>query len=241
MIALINLIHSDPLYLALSSSEEITRNSPQENLKLVMEGKAECGMVSLLDYFKNRDALNLIKGPNIHSKGRTISTIVISEGETLSSGSRIAVTSQTETTLFYLEQIIEREFPQTELIKLPFISPKELLKEEQFALVIGDEALKAYSGQYRILIDVGLQYSKLFSYYPVYSVMVSSEKIKEERIREINEKAAEYTSYVKESREINIKTGFSPELIKSYYNVISYSFDDIVRRSIDYSYMRFKR
>ena len=241
MIALIDLVHSYPLYHALSSTEEISRGSPQKNLKLVLDGNAECGMVSLIDYFKNRDSLNLISGPNIHSRGRTISTIVVSRGESLHHGSRIAVTSQTETTSFYLGQILKIEFPQSEMIRCSYNSAKELLEEEQFALVIGDEALKAYSGDYRIIMDIGLHYSRLTSYYPVYSVMVSRDKISDDRIGTINKASSNSSKHIEESILEGEERGFSRELLVSYYRAISYTYDDIIRRSIDYTYMNYKK
>lgn len=241
MISLINLVHSYPLHYAMREIDEVEINSPRENLKLVMEGKAECGMVSLLDYFRNMDSLKLIQGPNIHSRSRTISTIVISKGENLYHGARIAVTAQTETTSFYLEQILKVEFPKAETIKMSYSSAKDLLEEEQFALVIGDEALKAYSENYRILIDVGLHYSLLTSYYPVYAVMVSKEELSDERTGQINMAVINSKNFIQNAIKDGEDKGFSKELLSSYYRAIGYQFDDVIRRSIDYAYMNFKK
>ena len=241
MISLINLVHSYPLHYAMREIDEIGINSPQENLKLVMEGKAECGMVSLLDYFRNMDSLKLIQGPNIHSSSRTISTIVISKGENLYHGARIAITAQTETTSFYLEQILKVEFPKAETIKMPYSTAKELLEEEQFALVIGDEALRAYSQNYRTLIDVGLHYSLLTSYYPVYAVMVSKDQLSDKRIGEINKAAFNSKNFIQKAISYGENAGFSKELLSSYYRAIGYHFDDVIRRSIDYAYLTLKK
>lgn len=124
---------------------------------------------------------------------------------------------------------------------MSYSSAKDLLEEEQFALVIGDEALKAYSENYRILIDVGLHYSLLTSYYPVYAVMVSKDKLSEERIRQINGASLNSRSYLQNAIRDGENAGFSKELLSSYYGCIGYQFDDVIRRSIDYAYMNFKK
>ena len=50
---------------------------------------------------------------------------------------------------------------------------ESLLKDADYALVIGDDAIKAYSGSANILLDVGLEFSKLYGLEPVYAVAAS--------------------------------------------------------------------
>ena len=115
---------------------------------------------------------------------------------------------------------------------MPYSTAKELLEEEQFALVIGDEALRAYSQNYRTLIDVGLHYSLLTSYYPVYAVMVSKDQLSDKRIGEINKAAFNSKNFIQKAISYGENAGFSKELLSSYYRAIGYHFDDVIRRSI---------
>ena len=65
---------------------------------------------------------------------------------------------------------------------------ESLLENADYALVIGDDAIRAYSGYANILMDVGLEFSKLYGLEPVYAVSAtrSNIEISETRIKDLN-------------------------------------------------------
>ncbi len=71
MIGLINISHSDPLSMTFSP-EEIVRKSAADNYVDLKNGKTEIGMISLVTYLKNKDALNIVKTTNIHTRANSI-------------------------------------------------------------------------------------------------------------------------------------------------------------------------
>ena len=114
---LINLIHSDPLDYIATEKFEVSRSDTRSNLRDLLYGKVDYAMISLIDYFKNRKSLVLVDGPTISGKGKSDSNLLISNGSDPFPGMRIAVTSETETTAFFLKLILQRLYPGSELIR----------------------------------------------------------------------------------------------------------------------------
>ncbi len=235
MIGLINLSHSDPLSMTFSPGD-IVRKSAADNYKDMEEGKTEIGMISLVTYLKHRDKLNLVKSINIHTKANSISTILLSRFNYIKNNIKINVTSLTKTTEFYLKLVLDKMGISYELNESKYTDYEELLKNADYALVIGDDAIKAYSGSANILLDVGLEFSKLYGLEPVYAVSVSKNEIDTARISDLNRHIEDSKKYIKEFAEKNsLKFHVKKELMEEYYRVMDYSFNDSVMKTIEFA------
>jgi predicted solute-binding protein len=235
MIGLINLSHSDPLSMTFSP-DDIVRKSASDNYQDLEEGKTEIGMISLVTYLEHKDKLNLVKSINIHTKANSISTILLSRIGYIKNNMKINVTSLTKTTEFYLKLVLDKMGISYELHESKYSDCENLLKNADYALVIGDDAIKAYSGSANILLDVGLEFSKLYGLEPVYAVAASKSIIGNDRIVDINKHILDSKKYIKESAEKNsLKFHVKKELMEEYYRVMDYSFSDSVMKTIEFA------
>lgn len=236
MIGIINFAHSDPLYLAMEDKKRVIRGTPKEILNTLFKKEIHLGMISLISYLENKESLNLEESANIHSSKTTMSTLLISRGKGIFDGMRIAVTSHTRTTEFYLELILRKMGIRYEIVHTDKTSAEELLRIAEYALVIGDEALMVYNTQHRILMDVGYEFSRLFSMIPVYAVTVSLKGMNVKNdLDELNKAVEASSGYKDEASAINSKKfGLSKDVLLKYYSLISYSFDNQVRKTIEF-------
>ena len=159
MIGIINFTHSDHLYSAYREKNLVLRETPKNIMKLILEGKLDCGMVSLFEYFENQKNLELVKSATIHSQRGTMSTLLVTRKNEIVSPMKIAVTEHTRTTAVYLELVLQKMNIDYSLIWSGRGDAEALLNEADYALVIGDEALKLYSKKLRRIWDLGLPFS----------------------------------------------------------------------------------
>ena len=231
----IDFSHSDPLASFLSSRYEVRRAHPSKILEMVKSGELDLGMVSLVSYLENREALRLVEGPTIHSLSGTISTLLVSSGNPMGTPMKIAVTSHTRTTEFYLDQIMRKLGIRTELIHCDFTEAQDLLEKADYALVIGDEALRAFNSGCRILLDIGRQFSVNFGLPPVYAVTVTASDVKSlPAIDVTNLDAAVEKHDSNMASESSKRVGVSIHLMERYFTSIRYSFTDEVRNTIGF-------
>ena len=228
---IINLIHSDPLYYGGRNKFNITRGSTRENLEDVLKGKVDYSMISLVDYFKNRDTLKILDAPTISGKGHSNSNLLISRGEDPFPGMRVAVTSETETTAFYLKLILNKLFPNSVLIRNDSGKAEDLLQEEQFALVIGNNALDVYKTDLRIIFDITHMISKIFDLYSIYAVTVSLKETEyDPNLKEL--KNLEKWFITRHIDAISSDHNMSKSILRDYYNAITYDFNDIMKKEV---------
>jgi predicted solute-binding protein len=236
MIGIINFSHSDPLARSLEAGSFI-RSHPSDILTRVLDGRLDCGMVSLVSYLRNADKLGIMETANIHSLSSTLSTLLISRNMDLRNDMKISITSHTRTTEFYLDMVLERLGFSYKKIASSCTGATELLSEAEYALVIGDEALRAFSGTDRILLDIGYEISRLYSMPPVYAVTVYRKdnglpqgdlELLQEGVRVAPE--SRKASALEAAKRLGIPTG----IMEAYYRYIRYDFDKSVRNTIDY-------
>lgn len=236
MIGLINFTHSDPLYDAFMRKDLVERLTPKEILTNITEGKLQCGMVSLFEYFRHRDVLSIVESATIHSIKGTMSTLLVSRESGIKDSMEIAITEHTRTTVVYLELILKRMG-----IDYSFIWSREreagaLLREAEYALVIGDEALRIYGTNMRLLWDIGFQFSNIFTRMPVFSITVRRKDAEcTDEISDLDTAIANSSAFVEQcAKRDSVRLGISEEILRRYFRSIRYDFNPQVRKSIDF-------
>lgn len=234
MIGIIDFSHSDPLYSAIDRKDVIVRESPSRILNMVRDGQLEGGMVSLVSLLENN--LSMCRGANIHSISTTMSTILVSNGSPISRDMEIAVTSHTRTTEFYTEMVLKGLGINYRLVHTDKTYAEELLNIADYALVIGDEALKVYGTSSRVLFDVGFEFSRLYHLQPVYAALA---------YRHGEEEPVDFSSVnkaVNPSREIvekcsqdaSERLGLRESLLKRYYSLIKYDYHGHLDKTVEF-------
>lgn len=232
---MLSYTHSDPLYESLKGTVDLERGSPADSIGRLVDGQVDAAMVSLISFLEHRDSLKLLPSANIHALSTTGSTLLISEGEMLRKKMEIAVTAATRTTSFYLSLILKKMKIEFNFIQAESQDADSLLSESGYSLVIGDEALKVYGSQHRILLDVGYEFSRLYSRLPVYAVTVASIDYKGPIVEEINSAMASYRNYTDQCAEkASQRLGVKKSIMDWYYELIKYNYDGTVQRTIDF-------
>ncbi|MCL4345912.1 MAG: hypothetical protein M1375_03540 [Candidatus Thermoplasmatota archaeon] len=228
---LINLIHSEPLAAHLEGRFSIHRGTTRENLKMVLSGKTDYAMVSIVDYFRHMNELELVHGPTITGKIHSMSNLVISRDLDPYPGMNVAVTAETDTTAFFLREILDEMYPGSNLIRSRRSKPDELLSEEDFALVIGNNALTVYESSFRVLFDVTKMFGKLFDLYSIYAVTVAR-KDSGMNISMKGEFEVEPWEKTELVDSVSSKFGISRNIISDYFSAISYDYDSVIEKQI---------
>ncbi|MCL5783252.1 MAG: ABC transporter substrate-binding protein [Candidatus Thermoplasmatota archaeon] len=236
MIGLINFAHSDPLYGAFPDKSLVVRDTPKNLISRILDGELKCGMVSLVEYIRNRDKLELVESATIRSSREVISAILVSRKAGIEAPLRISVTEHTRTTEFYTEMILRKLKIPYELIHSREREASKLLDEAEYALVIGDEALRVYSTGFRIIWDIGFEFNARFSMVPVFSVTVRRKGVDcSTEIRNLNEAINNSGKFIEAAVKENMDRLNLPEsILKLYYNRMRYDFIPDVARTIEF-------
>ena len=237
MIGLINFTHSCPLHRAYPEPAEMATDSPREIISSILGGSISCGMVSLLEYFSHRDVLELENSAVISSRGPVISTLLVSRGSLPHNGMEIAVTRHTRTTEMYLKYILRSEGVEYKTKPSSSTEARDLLKESEFALVIGDEALRAFSSGFRIIWDIGYEFNRISSHAPVFAVAVKRRGMNCSReIRNLNTAVTDAHKFREECTVESVsKLGITSAIMKRYYSLVRYEFTKETLKSIEFA------
>lgn len=236
MLGLINFTHTDPLYEAFEDRSKVLRETPKKILESLLSGSLKCGMISLFEYYDHMDVLELVESATIHSTGGTMSTLLVSNRNVLEEPLKIAVTEHTRTTAVYLELVLRKMGLKYSLTWSSKREAHDLLKEGDYALVIGDEALRVYGTSLRIIWDIGFQFRQLFSRMPVFSVTVKRKGTDcDSEIESLNRAVKESWKFVdgcisKDSRRLSIPTA----ILERYFGTIRYEFSSGVRDTVSF-------
>jgi chorismate dehydratase len=171
----LKMSHSDPLVMAFKDGQ-MERASPSASLANVLDSRSKISMVSLVSYLQNSKDLFLLREPVISFAGQTLSTLLVSRHKNMQKNIEIAVSADTETTKWYMTIVLKSMGIEYTLKPSEHIEAEDLLNDADYALVIGDEALKVFSTRARVLLDVGYEFLRIFQMFPLYAVSVSREE-----------------------------------------------------------------
>ena len=226
----LKMSHSDPLVLSYGRDDYL-RSSPEKCLKSVLSGESLKAMVSLVSYIENMDRLKMIDGPLISFRNQSVSTLLISRDLYLSNDIEIAVSGDTRTTEFYMERVLEAMGVRFNVKRSTGIEASDLLDESPYALVIGDEALKVYRSRYRILLDIGYEFSRIFQMIPVYAVSTAlpdSSVNSEDFFMKTDQFRSKCTD------NLSNRIGISRMIVSRYYTNLSYLPSKSTKATIDF-------
>lgn len=233
MIGIINFTHSDPLYSAIRNKEVIVRETPSRILRMVLDNELDGGMVSLVSLIEND--LELCRGANIHSVSTTMSTILVSSGNGLRKDMEVAVTSHTRTTEFYTEMVLKGLGINYRMIHTDRTYADDLLGSADYALVIGDEALRVYGGKQRILLDVGYEFSRLYHLQPLYAALAYRGEKAPGDMDMVNEAVFPSRDDVDDAvNRVSERLGIGRGLMKRYYSLIKYDYPRHLDSTVDF-------
>lgn len=213
------------------------REHPREIFDHVLDGTIDSGMVSLVSYLEETRRLGIMETANIHSTRNTLSTLLISNGRPLDRHIEIAITAHTRTTEFYLRQVLRAMNVEFKIALSKSTDAADLLSEADYALVIGDEAIRSFAQNHRILLDVGYEFARLYSLPPVYAVTVYRKNMDfpKDDFDILQNGLSAVNDFKKEARELaSERLGVPRQIMRAYYDCIRYDFTTSVGNTIKF-------
>ncbi|MFQ6010616.1 MAG: MqnA/MqnD/SBP family protein [Nitrososphaerales archaeon] len=241
----ISFLINDPVFYHFEhrnfSGIEIVSSTPKQLLQMLLEGELDMAPVASSNLIGS-EKKGLVKLPimSIHSKGPIMSAIVVSNSyPKLRRDARIAATADTSASSFILKKILHLENFQATLVDASDTSAHALLEKEDFALVIGDDALRARLDAHHIVLDIGEAWWKLTRTPAVFAVTAALEEnynksretfAKVDRIlREIVLDNSNLQEVAKSSAK---KSGLPFDLISEYFGNLRFSYDSSVDQGL---------
>ncbi len=199
---------------------KVVSASPKEMASMLLERKIDYAPVPAYFYLKNSGKLRHYSFC-IASDGEVLSVIVVSKNGRI--GDRIAVTSETMTSVNLLRILLEEKGLKAKLIPAEYRRAEELLSIADSALVIGDEAIKARM-IYRVAMDLGEEWKDLTGYPMVFGISASlhevdAEKVDEDLVGAVKLGAERFEEVVRRASE---KFKLPEEFLEKYFKVLVY-------------------
>lgn len=226
----LKMSHSDPLIKAFKGGT-MERASPSRSLSNVLESRSRVSMVSLVSYLRNSKDLFILKEPIIAFAGQTLSTLLVSRNKEIHDNMEIAVSADTETTKWYMSNVLRAMKINFNIKTSEYIEAEDLLNEADYALVIGDEALKVFSSKLTIILDIGYEFMRIFQMFPLYAVSVYRDG-KPDIVEEWVSNADKYKDLA--AKELASRLDISQVLARRYYGNVRYQEDESIRNTLSF-------
>ncbi len=194
--------------------------SPKEMASMLLEGKIDYAPVPAYFYLKNSERLRHYTFC-VASDGEVLSVIVVSRNGRI--GDKIAVTSETMTSVNLLKILLAEKGLNVRLIPSEHSRADDLLRLADSALVIGDEAIKARM-IYRVAMDLGEEWKDLTGYPMVFGISaslkdVNAEKVDRDLINSVRLGMERIGEVVKKASE---EFKLPEEFLEKYFKVLVY-------------------
>ncbi len=201
----------------------IYEGSPRELALLFERDEIDFAPLPSFYYLRNKTQLRSYEFC-VASKDSVLSVLLVSEHGVQDENGRIAVTNQTVTSVNLLKIILNERGMTNRILELNACETSELLRHGSYALVIGDEALRARS-RYKVVMDLGEEWHDITRCPMVFGIAVSSHK---EDLSEVDRTILESLAWGEQNLETvmsEAKKRFSSmpaDLIERYLNSLTY-------------------
>ncbi len=232
-----------PYYWLEQNGARVIEASPRKLVEMFEKGEVDFAPVPSFYYIKNKDKLRSYEFC-IASRNSVLSVILVKpffrkesftkEKSYNEDSGCIAVTNQTLTSVNLLKIILRERGWKNKVARVDESKASELLKHCTYALVIGDEAIKARM-KYSVVMDLGEEWRDLTGYPMVFGIAVSR---KERDMSEVNKAVMESVAWGKRNADVVVaeaanKFGMPVEFLREYFNTLTYQMGAEERRGLE--------
>lgn len=248
-----------PVYHALEEGllnfdGRLVKGPPTMLNRMFLEGELEATPISSIEYARNSDSCLILPDISISADGRVASILLFSKFPvTEMEGKIIAVTTSSATSVVLLRILLEHYFHVEAELVPHSPSLNEMLAVADGALLIGDDAMKAYNqmggyGSGLAVTDLGEAWKQFTGQMMVYAVWA----VKKDFARENPASIENLSRLLVASRELgkehrksivkkaHHKTGLPQAVLEEYFKTIRHGFNRNYRRALslfyDYAY-----
>lgn len=248
-----------PVYHALEKGfldfkGRLIKAPPTKLNRMLLTGELDATPFSSIEYARNPGRSVILPDISISADGRTDSVLLFSKYPvTELEGKSLAVTTASATSAVLLRILLDHYFHVSAEFCPHHPDHKEMLGENDGALLTGDDALLARQavineGLELIITDLGDAWNKFTGESMVYTLWV----VREDYARDNPAEVDSLSKLLVESKKLGLsdltpvlkkahkRSGLPPAVLKDYFNNISYDFGQDDRRSLllfyDYAY-----
>ncbi|NQE45022.1 Chorismate dehydratase [ANME-1 cluster archaeon GoMg2] len=223
-----------PYYRLEQNGVRVIEALPKKLAGMFDEGKIDFAPVPSFYYIKNKDKLRTYEFC-VASKNSVLSVVLVSNGKMRDGGSEsIAVTDQTVTSLNLLKIILREKGRKNKIVPVNNCKASELLKHGTYALVIGDEAIKARL-RYKVVMDLGVEWRELTGYPMVFGISTSR---KDRDMTEVNRTVMDSIEWGEKNVEVVVaeaaeKFGMPVDFLDEYFKSLTYQMGAKEKRGLE--------
>lgn len=250
----INYANLFPLYYYLERESDhlefdFTAGVPSEINNLLRKGEIDIAPCSSIEYLRRKNNYSLINGHSVSSTGPILSILLFSKVsiEELNN-KKILISSHSETAAALLKIVLNRFFKIKPHYSISSAGLNEALAKNSAYLLIGDNALTEYisledSNKNRrnalYVYDLGEIWDERTQLPFVYALWIARKDITDEPeyksfislLDSAKDKAINNLQHL--SSTCNYNKGFTPELLNSYWQLISYDLSENQLKGLD--------
>lgn len=221
-----------PYYWLEKQGYDVVESNPREMTEL-LGSSIDFAPVPAFYYLLNKERLRSYDFC-VASTNRVISVLVVSRNNKSLDNSSIAVTNHSMTSVNLLKIILREKGMENELVIPQDSKPTPLLDSSDYALVIGDEAIKARM-LYRVVMDLGEEWYELTGKPMVFGISASSKGFDASGINGLVLKSIDWgwenLGEVVSAAESKFK--MPGEFLEEYFKTLSYKMGNKEKKGLD--------
>jgi chorismate dehydratase len=229
----------------LSANIEYVRAHPPELGEMLKKGDVDIAPTSSILYAQNSQDFWILPDFSISALGKTMSIILFSEKfsdwEELE-GNTVAIPGTSASSSALLQIILEMKGIEAEFVFHKDPDLNAMLRHADSALLIGDDALKAFYEGRKAICDLGEEWKNLTHKKMVYAFWVIGKKAAVEKKNEISNfykvlsksKEMAYQEIELICRELAREINVSPEFMMSHLKTLDYNLDEKCKEAAIY-------
>ncbi|MDZ4180897.1 MAG: menaquinone biosynthesis protein [Coriobacteriia bacterium] len=244
----IQFLNCLPLYYGMVKNDmlldvELVKAAPRDLAHMLLDGELDLAPIPSIEYARHADDLVLLPDIAISSDGEVQSILLLSKvpAEELS-GRRVALTDTSRTSQVLARILLERSWMTTpEYAEMP-PDLGSMLRDADAALLIGDDALRAYWDPPVDLrtYDLGARWTAWTGLPMVYAVWAVRRSFAEERPEAVRDVAASLASSLTYCRSHLDDIAdyaarweqFPAERFRSYFDALQFRYDARYREGL---------
>lgn len=256
----VDYLNCYPVYYAIEHRQvhvnaAMVKGYPTKLNEMFLAGKLDITPISSIEYARNSDKALILPNMSISADGDVQSILLFSKVPvTELDGLKVCLTSSSATSVTLLKILFEHYYQIQVQYTVQKPDLQEMLKKNDAALLIGDDALLAgngelvYDGKPLFVIDLGHAWHDFTGYKMIYALWVIRSKFVEEHTMEIEAISKAFV----EAKDFGFshipllvdkaekKTGLPRPVLESYFQTIQYEFGEEEQKALltyyDYAY-----
>jgi len=244
----IQFINCLPLYYGMVKQDvlldvDLVKANPADLAREIVDGSLDIAPVPVIEYARHADELVLLPDIAISSDGEVQSILLISKVPAEELGGRtVALTNTSRTSQVLARILIEKRWgAKADFVDMPPDLPA-MLREADAALLIGDEALRAYWQTHEGLrtYDLGTEWKNwtgLPFVFAVWAVRREFASTRPDAVRDVADALARSLAYCRAhlddiSEYASRWEEFPPEKFRSYFDALQFRFEPRYREGL---------